>query len=309
MNTISGHFMSHFALSKGNLIQVRDVKKKFSGLTAVDGVSFSIPKGCCFGLLGPNGAGKTTLIEIIEDIIPTTSGEIFYKGRPRSINFREEVGIMFQQTALLAFLSVYEILKTFACLYHDPADVEQLMAQCHLENIQSQMNDQLSGGQRQRLLLALALVNKPELLFLDEPSTGLDPQARQNLWKIVEGIKAQNKTIILTTHYMEEAQNLCDQIAIMDQGRIIAMGTPDELIRAHCKGVTITLPELNNDSSLQSIAGVISTRNGHIKLRTDDVTKTLSDLIEAKVDLSEMSVRSPSLEDVFLTLTGKTLRD
>jgi ABC-2 type transport system ATP-binding protein len=301
--------MSYFALSKGNLIQVRDLKKKYSALTAVDGVSFSIPKGCCFGLLGPNGAGKTTLIEIIEDIISATSGEIFYKGRPRSANFREEVGIMFQQTALLAFLSVREILKTFASLYHDPADVDQLMVQCHLENIQSRMNDQISGGQKQRLLLALALVNKPELLFLDEPSTGLDPQARQNLWKIVESIKAQNKTIILTTHYMEEAQNLCDQIVIMDQGRIIAMGTPDELIRAHCKGVTITLPELNNHPSLHSMAAVISTHNGHIKLRTDNVTKTLSDLIEAKVDLSEMSVRSPNLEDVFLTLTGKTLRD
>ena len=301
--------MSHFALSKENLIQVRDVKKKYSDLTAVDGVSFSIPKGCCFGLLGPNGAGKTTLIEIIEDIISATSGEIFYKERPRSANFREEVGIMFQQTALLAFLSVHETLKTFASLYHDPADVDQLIAQCHLGSIESQMNDQLSGGQRQRLLLALAMVNKPELLFLDEPSTGLDPQARQNLWKIVENIKAQNKTIILTTHYMEEAQNLCDQIAFMDQGRIIAMGTPAELIRTYCKGVTITLPEFNKNSALQSISAVISTRNGHIELQTDNVTKVLSDLIDAKVDLSEMSVRSPSLEDVFLTLTGKTLQD
>ena len=301
--------MSHFASSKESLIQVRDIKKKYSDLTAVDGVSFSIPKGCCFGLLGPNGAGKTTLIEIIEDIISATSGEIFYKGRPRSTDFREEVGIMFQQTALLAFLSVKETLKTFASLYHDPAEVDQLIAQCHLENIQSQMNDQISGGQRQRLLLALALVNKPELLFLDEPSTGLDPQARQNLWKIVENIKAQNKTIILTTHYMEEAQNLCDLIAIMDQGRIIAMDTPDELIRAHCKGVTITLPDFDNHSSFKCISAVISTRNGNLEVRTDNVTKTLSDLIDAKVDLSEMSVRSPNLEDVFLTLTGKTLRD
>lgn len=301
--------MLNHAISNEDLIRVREVKKKYSSLTAVDNVSFSIPKGCCFGLLGPNGAGKTTLIEIIEDIIPATSGEILYKGRPRSADFREEIGIMFQQTALLAFLSVKETLTTFASLYHHPADVNQLILQCHLEDIKDQMNDRISGGQRQRLLLALALVNKPELLFLDEPSTGLDPQARQNLWKIVESIKAQHKTIILTTHYMEEAQNLCNQVAIMDQGRIIAMGSPTKLIKTFCKGVTITLPDSGNIDNFKALSALVEIRNGNLELRTENVTETLSKLINAEVDLSEMSVRSPNLEDVFLTLTGKRLRD
>lgn len=301
--------MKKLSASRDPLIQIMDVKKVYAGLTAVDGVSLSISKGVCFGLLGPNGAGKTTLIEIIEDIIPSTSGKVLYKGKTRSAAFREEIGIMFQQTALLAFLNIRETLATFASLYRDPADVDQLISQCHLGKIQHQMNDRISGGQRQRLLLALALVNKPELLFLDEPSTGLDPQARKNLWEIVNEIKAQGKTIILTTHYMEEAQSLCDRIAIMDQGRIIAMGTPDELIDAHCGGVTITFPRLENATIPKSLADSAKTRNGRWELQTDNVSRTLSELIAAETDLSAISVRSPNLEDVFLTLTGKKLRD
>lgn len=313
MKVITKYFigfpMQNLFVTHDALIQIREVKKIFSGLKAVDGVSLSIPKGICFGLLGPNGAGKTTLIEIIEDIIAPTSGEVLYKGKPRSAAFREEVGIMFQQTALLAFLNIRETLTTFASLYHDPANVEDLMAQCHLEKIQHQMNDRISGGQRQRLLLALALVNKPELLFLDEPSTGLDPQARKNLWDIVNTIKSRGKTIILTTHYMEEAQSLCDRIAIMDQGRIIDMGSPDELIKTHCRGVTIAFPQLVEKTIPKNLAPFVKQRNGRIELRTDDVSRTLSELIAAGVDLSGISVRSPNLEDVFLTLTGKTLRD
>lgn len=301
--------MSNATVPHTDLVQVRDVKKEYSSITAVDGVSFTISKGSCFGLLGPNGAGKTTLIEIIEDILAPTSGEILYKGRPRSSAFCQEVGIMFQQTALLAFLSVRETLATFAGFYHNPVDVDLLMRQCHLTEIQKQMNDQISGGQRQRLLLALSLVNNPELLFLDEPSTGLDPQARQNLWGIVNTIKSKGKTIVLTTHYMEEAQSLCDQIAILDQGRIIAMGSPSQLIKTHCKGVTITLAGLENDSALAHISATVQCRNGKVELMTDNVTETLSQLLAANVDLSDMSVRSPNLEDVFLTLTGKKLRD
>ncbi len=301
--------MSNATTPSADLVQVKAVKKNYAALAAVAGVSFTITKGSCFGLLGPNGAGKTTLVEIIEDILPATSGEILYKGEPRSTSFRQEIGIMFQQTALLAFLSVKETLMTFASFYHDPADVDQLMARCHLTEIQDQMNDRISGGQRQRLLLALALVNQPELLFLDEPSTGLDPQARQNLWGIVNRIKAQGKTIVLTTHYMEEAQSLCDQIAIMDQGRIIAMGSPEELIQTHCKGVTITLSGGQNESLPPNLSATVQRHNGKVELQTDNVTDTLAQLITADVELSHMSVRSPNLEDVFLTLTGKKLRD
>jgi len=217
------------------LLEVRHLVKTYKSLIAVDDVSFAIPKGICFGLLGPNGAGKTTTIEMMEGILSATSGEVYYKGSPRTVSFREEIGIQFQHTALLAFLTVRETLKTFQKLYHKTADIDSLLATCNLLDIQNQYNDRISGGQRQRLLLALALVNRPELLFLDEPSTGMDPQARRNLWDIVLNVKSRGKTIILTTHYMEEAQLLCDEIAIMDYGRIIARGTVADLISTHCR--------------------------------------------------------------------------
>ena len=189
------------------LLEVKHLVKTYKTLTAVDDVSFAITKGICLGLLGPNGAGKTTTIEMMEGILSATSGEVYYKGSPRTNTFREEIGIQFQHTALLAFLTVRETLKTFQQLYHKTTDIDSLLATCNLLDIQNQYNDRISGGQRQRLLLALALVNQPELLFLDEPSTGMDPQARRNLWDIVLNIKSQEKTIVLTTHYMEEAQS------------------------------------------------------------------------------------------------------
>ena len=216
------------------LLEVKHLVKTYKTLTAVDDVSFAIPKVICFGLLGPNGAGKTTTIEMMEGILSATSGEVYYKGSPRTSTFREEIGIQFQHTALLSFLTVRETLKTFQQLYHKTADIDSLLATCNLLDIQNQYNDKISGGQRQRLLLALALVNQPELLFLDEPSTGMDPQARRNLWDIVLNIKSQEKTIVLTTHYMEEAQLLCDEIAIMDYGRIIARGSVADMIRTYC---------------------------------------------------------------------------
>ena len=216
------------------LLEVKHLVKTYKTLTAVDDVSFAITKGICLGLLGPNGAGKTTTIEMMEGILSATSGEVYYKGSPRTNTFREEIGIQFQHTALLAFLTVRETLKTFQQLYHKTTDIDSLLATCNLLDIQNQYNDRISGGQRQRLLLALALVNQPELLFLDEPSTGMDPQARRNLWDIVLDIKSQEKTIVLTTHYMEEAQLLCDEIAIMDYGRIIARGSVADMIRIYC---------------------------------------------------------------------------
>jgi ABC-2 type transport system ATP-binding protein len=216
------------------LLEARHLVKTYKSITAVDDVTFAIPEGICFGLLGPNGAGKTTTIEMMEGILSATSGEVYYKGAPRTRAFNEEIGIQFQHTALLAFLTVRETLKTFQKLYHKTADIDSLLATCNLLDIQNQYNDKISGGQRQRLLLALALVNRPVLLFLDEPSTGLDPQARRNLWDIVLNIKSRGKTIILTTHYMEEAQLLCDEVAIMDYGRIIARGTVAELIGQYC---------------------------------------------------------------------------
>lgn len=217
------------------LLEVKHLVKTYRSLKAVDDVSFAITGGICFGLLGPNGAGKTTTIEMMEGIIAADSGDVYYKGAPRTADFNEEIGIQFQHTSLLSFLTVRETLKTFQKLYHKTADIDSLLATCNLLDIQNQYNDRISGGQRQRLLLAVALVNRPELLFLDEPSTGLDPQARRNLWNIILDIKSQGKTIILTTHYMEEAQLLCDEVAIMDCGRMIARGTVADLVGRYCR--------------------------------------------------------------------------
>jgi ABC-2 type transport system ATP-binding protein len=291
------------------ILNVTDLTRHFGSIIAVDGVNFLVDSGTCFGLLGPNGAGKTTTLEIIEDIIEPTSGEIFYKGKPRAASFREEVGIQFQHTALLGFLTVRETLKTFADLYARPHDLDDLFRMCQLGDIQDQYNDKISGGQRQRLLLAAALVNRPELLFLDEPSTGLDPHARNELWKIVEQIKAKGKTIILTTHYMEEAARLCDQIAIMDFGKIIARGTPEALIRQYCGGASLTLPKAALMAITPNLKDDYREIGDRLEIFPDDINQYLAELVSLGVNLAEMSVQSPNLEDVFLTLTGRKLRD
>jgi ABC-2 type transport system ATP-binding protein len=291
------------------LLEVKNLVKRYGRTEAVRGVSFAIPQGICIGLLGPNGAGKTTTIEVIEDIIAPTEGEILYKGRPRTDTFRAEVGILFQQTALLSFLTVHETLVTFQKLYTKTAHLQELIAMCHLQDFLSQYNDRISGGQRQRFLLALALVNKPELVFLDEPSTGLDPQARRNLWEIVQNIKAGGRTIVLTTHNMEEAQALCDEIAIMDYGRIIARGSPAELIKRHCGGVTVELPMKSFNPSLPPLSVPFQVVQDRIEVMTDDLNGFVAELVAKNVNLKNMAVRSPNLEDVFLTLTGRQLRE
>jgi len=291
------------------VIEAVDVTKQYGKLLALDHLNLAVPRGICFGLLGPNGAGKTTLIEIIEDIIEPTSGQVLYEGSRRTGSFREQIGIMFQQTALLAFMSVQETLATFQSLYNRSHDIEYLIDLCHLGDIRRQQNDKLSGGQRQRLLLALALINRPSLMFLDEPSTGLDPQARRNLWDIVNDIKSQGKTLILTTHYMEEAHQLCDQVAIMDHGQVIAQGTPSELIARYGGGVHILLPE----ESCAAVAGRLpfeSVASDHtIHIRVEEMNQAVQALIQAGVDLNHMQVQVPGLEAVFLNLTGRRLRD
>jgi len=291
------------------IIEAVDVTKQYGNLTALDHLNLAVPQGGCFGLLGPNGAGKTTLIEIIEDIIEPTSGRILYQGRSRTAAFREQIGIMFQQTALLAFMNVQETLTTFQSLYSRSYDLGYLIELCHLGDIRHQQNDKISGGQRQRLLLALALINRPSLMFLDEPSTGLDPQARRNLWDIVNNIKSQGKTLILTTHYMEEAHQLCDRVAIMDHGQVIAQGTPNELISRYGGGIHILLPE----DSCSAVSGRLpfetQTSDHTIHIKVDEMNRAIHTLIEAGVDLGHMQVQVPSLEAVFLNLTGRRLRD
>ena len=291
------------------LLEIIDIHKHYRRLRAVDGVSMTIGQGSCFGLLGPNGAGKTTLIEIIEDIIDPTGGTILYKGAKRAAQFRQEVGIMFQQTALLSFLTVAETLETFSRLYDNTESINHLIQLCHLEEINAQLNDKISGGQKQRLLLALALLNRPELVFLDEPSTGLDPQARHNLWDIIKTVKSQGRTIVLTTHYMEEAEKLCDDVAIMDKGKVIARGAPQELIQIHCQRATLSVPKDQITENPEDLQGFINQRGDQIQLRTENVNAVVSKLLSMGVDMRGVNVKTPTLEDVFIKLTGRSLRE
>ena len=291
------------------ILEVIHLKKVFRRTEAVKDVSFSVRTGTCFGLLGPNGAGKTTSMEVIEDIIPPTAGQILYRGRPRIESFREEIGIQFQHTSLLNFLTVKETLQSFHKLFHKPEDLEDLITRCDLSPIIDRQNNKLSGGQQQRLMLALALINRPNLVFLDEPSTGLDPQSRHNLWAIVEGIKKDGKTIIMTTHSMEEAEFLCDEIAIMDGGRIIAEGSPKSLITTYCKGSTILLPGYAFGMDPRELPFSWRLQDDMIEIDTDNIQAGLTFLLDLDIDLSEMHVRSGNLEEVFLRLTGKQLRD
>jgi len=290
------------------LIEARNLVRLYpGGVRAVDGLSFQVAPGECFGLLGPNGAGKTTTLEMLEGIQTPTSGQVLFKGRPLGRDDRESIGIQFQATALQDFQTVAESLAMFASLYRRRADRDELIRLCHLGDILDRDTRKLSGGQRQRLLLAIALVNDPELVFLDEPTTGLDPQSRRNFWGLIEQVRRRGTTVLITTHYMEEAERLCDRVAIVDQGRILVEGRPEALIRAEFPARLIRLPDSAwpADVPLPPEALV---RNGEIELPTDEVAPRLDELERIGADLSALRVATPNLEDLFLKLTGHTLR-
>ena len=291
-----------------NILEVKDLEKEYPGVKAVDGISFSVKKGTCFGLLGPNGAGKTTAIEIIEGITASDGGSILYKNQPIGRDFHKETGIQFQATALQDFLTVKETLQLFHKLYPNPSNFDEIVEECSLKNLLSRDNRKLSGGQRQRLLVAIALVNQPELLFMDEPTTGLDPQARRNFWNMVEKIKLRNTTLILTTHYMEEADFLCDEIAIMDKGKIIAYGEPKQLIAQHFKEVVLELPEDEVKNHTLNIPMEYEFKFGYLEIYTHDIPITLNLLKEQNISLDKLKIRPFNLEDLFLKLTGSELR-
>lgn len=291
------------------ILEVRNLQKHYPGVKAVDGVDFAVRQGICFGLLGPNGAGKTTTIEMMEGIIKPTAGEILYKGEPQGARFRNEAGIQFQSTALQDFLTVRENLKFFGSLYPAALPMDELVEICRLGDYLDRDASKLSGGQRQRMLLALALVNDPDVVFLDEPTTGLDPQARLNFWELVNRIKARNKTVLLTTHYMEEAYNLCDEITIMDHGKIIAQGSPDDLLATHFKDVIIELPQRDFPEAAKDMPHrYLDKVTGTVEIITQDVNATLAQLIQHGASLAGLQVRPRTLEDLFLALTGKELR-
>ncbi|QQS55527.1 MAG: ABC transporter ATP-binding protein [Candidatus Competibacteraceae bacterium] len=290
------------------LLETRNLVKHFRGVNAVNGIDLAIPTGCCFGLLGPNGAGKTTTVEMLEGIQQPTAGHIRYRGETLGARFRQEVGIMFQSTALQDFITGRENLRMFGNFYARTLPFDELVEACALGEFLDRDTRKLSGGQRQRLLLAIALVNDPELIFLDEPTTGLDPQARRNFWELVHHIKARGKTILLTTHYMEEAYHLCDEIAIMDHGRIIAHGTPRELLEAHFDDVVLQLPAADFPDPPPPLSHTVVRGRNSVEILTRDVTTAIRELLAHDIPLARLQIRPRTLEDLFLELTGRELR-
>jgi len=303
----------------GDALTVRDLRKRYGTLQAVDGISFSVRRGEVFGMLGPNGAGKTTTIEIIEGLRRADSGAVQMLGRdlardPAAI--KERIGVQLQTPTLLPRLSVTELLSLFGSFYARAVPPAELIRMVGLEASRNQLAGTLSGGQAQRLSLALALVNQPELLFLDEPTTGLDPQARANLWELIESVRASGATVLLTTHYMEEAERLCDRVAIVDHGQIVALDSPRQLIAAHFNETAI---RIGLDGALhESLSGLpavthVEAHTEAVTLFTTDVAATIAALLELartrERTLTDLLVRSATLEDVFLTLTGRRLRE
>ena len=291
------------------LLEARALVKQYPKVRAVDCLSFEVPAGICFGLLGPNGAGKSTTVEMLEGVVAPSGGEVRFRGESihaRGSRYRERIGIQFQATALQDFLTVRENLKLFQALYPAKRSLDELIAVCRLEEFLDRDTRQLSGGQRQRVLLAIALVNDPELLFLDEPTTGLDPQARRNFWELVRTIKAEGKTLVLTTHYMEEAYELCDDIGIVDRGRLIARGSPERLLAEHFDDSVLELPVADAIKAGDRLPFVV--RGELAELSTRDVGEALQILQKAQVPMARLRIRPRTLEDLFLELTGKELR-
>jgi len=290
-----------------HLLEAVDLVKEFPDVRAVDGISFEVRRGQCFGLLGPNGAGKTTTMEMLEGISPPLSGKVLYQGRRLDRDYREAIGIQFQTTALQDFQTVRESLHMFTSLYRKAANIDELIELCNLDEILDRDTRKLSGGQRQRLLLAIALVNDPSLVFLDEPTTGLDPQARRNFWGLIETVLQRGKTVVLTTHYMEEAQSLCDEIVIVDKGRIIARGSPVSLVRQHLPAVIARLPASAWPAD-RALPENSELRNGFVEMFADEEHVLLEQLESAGANLGDLKIEAPNLEDLFLKLTGHALR-
>jgi ABC-2 type transport system ATP-binding protein len=300
-------------------VQVRELQKRYGDVPAADGVTFAVASGEIFGLLGPNGAGKTTTVECILGLRQPDAGQITVLGMEhgaRSKQIKARIGAQLQTTGLYPRLTVRELVHLFARLFPKARPVDEVIALVGLEEKARTHSQDLSGGQRQRLAVALALVNDPDLIFLDEPTTGLDPQARRGLWDVVRGLKRAGKTVLFTTHYMEEAEQLCDRVAVMDHGRIIAMDTPEALINQHFQETAIEFVALGQPprERLAALPGVTQTRfeDGHATLYSTDVPRTMAGLFElvtaSALGFKDMTVRQATLEDVFLKLTGRRIR-
>ncbi len=301
-------------------IAVQDLVKRFGSLTAVDGISFDVRAGEVFGILGPNGAGKTTTLECIEGLQQPTAGSIEVLGldsQRDSWRIKEHIGVQLQTSAFFDYLNLTEILKLFATFYKKSLPPGDLLARMELEDKAKARVTQLSGGQKQRFSIAITLVSDPALVFLDEPTTGLDPQARRHMWDLIQAMHTEGRTVVLTTHYMEEAQLLCERVAIMDRGKIAALDTPANLVRALDAPyeVRATIADGGSDVQLGGLPGVIDVRSdgGAVALRSSDATATVPALLswaaERGEPLADLEVRPATLEDVFLALTGRELRE
>jgi ABC-2 type transport system ATP-binding protein len=304
-------------------LRVRELRKAYKDVIAVDGLDLEVPRGECFGLLGPNGAGKTTTIEICEGLTEADSGDVEVLGlrwKTDAKALRQRLGIQLQETQLSDKLTVLETIRLFRSFFRQGPEPSEVIAMVQLEEKLNARVGALSGGQKQRLALACALVGDPELLFLDEPTTGLDPQARRQLWELIERFKLAGRTIVLTTHYMDEAERLCQRVAIMDHGKAIALGTPRELVAS--LGVEHVV-EFSADSAARSLDiealrrmdGVRDVRaeNSSILMQVTELHRAvpalLGELSRQGVPLTELRTHSATLEDVFVTLTGRHLRD
>jgi ABC-2 type transport system ATP-binding protein len=303
-----------------NVIEVTNLVKKYGDVAAVNGVSFTVEKGEVFGILGPNGAGKTTTVEMIEGLRRPDGGSVKVCGIDASNELdriKELIGVQLQATSIYDNIRVREAIDLFGGYYRKSIATGEILEEVSLTDKSHSRVSSLSGGQKQRLSIGLALVNDPEVLFLDEPTTGLDPQARHNVWSIVEKLRDRGKTIILTTHYMEEAEHLCGRLAVIDKGKIITMGTPDRLINEAALDISV---EFSTSRALNGIAsgipGIRLTPNGspyHYEVKTRRVSRVLQDLtnqcFENNIEIENISVRRATLEDVFLSLTGRKLRE
>jgi ABC-2 type transport system ATP-binding protein len=305
-------------------LRVSNLHKSYGDVVAVDGLDLTVESGECFGLLGPNGAGKTTTIEICEGLTDPDAGDVEVLGRRWNGNgheLRERLGIQLQETQLAEKLTVQETVQLFRSFYARGRDVNEVIDVVQLGEKRDARIGKLSGGQKQRLALACAIVGDPELLFLDEPTTGLDPQSRRQLWDLIVELRASGRSIVLTTHYMDEAEKLCDRVAIVDHGHVIALGSPRELIASLGAEHVVEFTVLNagasvpDPESLRQLDGVKSAREqaGRWTLEVVELARAvpalLTELSRRQLRLGELATHSATLEDVFVSLTGRQLRD
>jgi ABC-2 type transport system ATP-binding protein len=303
-------------------IVVRSLRKSYDALEAVKGIDFEVYAGEVFGLLGPNGAGKTTTVEILEGLRPRSGGDVTVLGfdpERQTLQLKDRIGVALQATNLPDKITLREALAVFAAFYSRTVDGEALLKRLQLWEKKDAYYATLSGGQKQRLALALALINDPQMLFLDEPTTGLDPQARLEIRDLIEELRGEKRTILMTTHYIEEAERLCDRVAIIDSGEIIAIGTPRELQQkaAEQSAIEITLAAALREDTFPKLSADAETKIGpdrkHLTVRSRQPARTLVDLVKwidaEGYELVDVHLRRPTLEDVFIELTGKKLRD